>query len=78
MEAVQQDPDFQEYAGQQQFWLEQLKETQNTQGRSGDTRFYYSGNAPAVLLNQLMPDWKPRALPGNELLDDLLGEAAQF
>ena len=77
VETVQRDPDFREYAGQEEFWLEQLKEAQNTKGRSGDTRFYYSGNALAVLLDRLMPDWKPRALPGGEYLDDLLEEAVR-
>jgi hypothetical protein len=74
---ISQDKDFHNYQGQQQFWSTQLKEAKNTQGRSGDTRFYYSGNALAVLLDRLMPGWKPQALPGGEYLDDLLQEAVK-
>jgi hypothetical protein len=69
--------DFKNYAGEQQFWLGQLQEAKSTQGRSGDTRFYYSGNAMAVVLDRLSPGWKERALPGGEYLDDLLQEAVK-
>jgi hypothetical protein len=75
VEGLSQDKEFKNYRGQQQFWSEQLKEAKITQGRSGDTRFYYSGNALAVLLDRLSPGWKPRALPGGEFLDVLLREA---
>jgi hypothetical protein len=77
VEGMTLDKDFHNYQGQQQFWSEQLKEAKNTQGRSGDTRFYYSGNALAVLLDRLVPNWKPRALPGGEYLDDLLQKAVK-
>jgi hypothetical protein len=71
------DPDFQFYRGQQQFWTAQLKEATKTAGRSGDTRFYYSGNALAVVLDRLLPGWKERALPGGEFPEDLLLEAVK-
>ncbi len=77
LEAMAQDKNFKHYAGQQQYWSTQLKEALNTQGRSGDARFYYSGNALAVVLDRLMPGWKPRALPGGEYQDDLLKEAVK-
>jgi hypothetical protein len=77
VEAMAQDKDFKHYAGQKQFWSNQLKEALNTQGRSGDARFYYSGNALAVVLDRLMPGWKPRALPGGEYLGNLLQEAVK-
>jgi hypothetical protein len=77
LEGLSQDKDFKNYAGQQQFWITQLKEAKNTQGRSGGTRFYYSGNALAILLDHLMPGWKPRAIPGGEYLDNLLQEAVK-
>jgi hypothetical protein len=72
VEAMAQDKDFKSYAGQQEFWSNQLKEAANTRGRSGDVRFYYSGNALAVVLDRLMPGWKLRAIPGGEFLDVLL------
>jgi hypothetical protein len=71
------DKDFKNYQGQQKFWASQLKEAASTQGRSGDTRFYYSGNAIAVLLDRLVPGWKSQALPGGEYLDALLQEAVR-
>jgi hypothetical protein len=71
------DKDFKNYQGQQKFWASQLKEAVSTQGRSGDTRFYYSGNAIAVLLDRLVPGWKSQALPGGEYLDALLQEAVR-
>jgi hypothetical protein len=77
VDAMAQDPDFKSYQGQQQWWSAQLTEAKNTQGRSGDTRFYYSGNALAVLVDSLLPGWKPRALPDGEFLDDLLQEAVK-
>jgi len=71
------DAGFKDYSGRQQFWSAQLNEAKKTQGRSGETRFYYSGNALAVVLDRLLPGWKPRALPGGEYLDDLLQEAVK-
>ncbi len=70
------DKEFHSYQGQQQFWSEQLREAAN-RNLSGDNRFYYSGNALAILLDRLMPGWKPRALPGGENLDALLTEATK-
>ena len=75
VDGIRKDPDFKDYGGQEQFWGQQLLEARRTQGRSGDTRFYYSGNAMAVVLDRLMPDWKPQALPGGRYLEDLLQEA---
>jgi hypothetical protein len=77
VEAMAHDKAFKQYAGQQQFWTSQLKEAANTQGRTGDARFYYSGNALAVVLDRLMPGWKSLALPGGEFLDELLQEAVK-
>jgi hypothetical protein len=71
------DKDFKYYAGQQKFWTQQLQQAANVQGISGDTRFYYSGNAIAILLDRLMPGWKARALPGGEYPDVLLQEAVE-
>jgi hypothetical protein len=75
VDGIQQDPDFKGYVGQEAFWAQQLTEASKTAARSGDTRFYYSGNAIAVVLEGLMPDWKAQALPGGRYLDELLQEA---
>jgi hypothetical protein len=77
VEAITLDRDFKNYQGQQQFWASQLNEAAKTQGRSGDTRFYYSGNALAVLLDRLAPGWKSEALPGGANLDALLQYAVK-
>jgi hypothetical protein len=69
------DPDFHAYRDRKRFWSQQLKEAGNTSGRSGETRFYYSGNVLAVVLDRLAPGWKERALPGGMSLEDLLQEA---
>ncbi|NJD60671.1 MAG: hypothetical protein C3F13_00210 [Anaerolineales bacterium] len=77
IESMAQDKDFKYYKNQQRFWTQQLEQAASVGGLSGDTRFYYSGNAIAVLLDRLMPGWKPRALPGGEYLDDLLQVAVE-
>jgi hypothetical protein len=74
-ESMAQDKGFKNYQGQQQFWRKQLEQAAGPVVLSGDTRFYYSGNAIAVVLDRLLPGWKTRALPGGENLDDLLKEA---
>ncbi len=74
VEGLSQDTAFHDYQSQSSLWAEQLKEAAN-RNLSGDTRFYYSGNALAVLLDRLLPGWKARALPGGEFLDVLLQEA---
>jgi hypothetical protein len=77
VEGISQDSSFQEYRGGERFWSQQLGEARNTTGVTGETRFYYSGNALAVVLDRLSPGWKPRALPGGEFLDVLLAEAVE-
>jgi hypothetical protein len=69
------DPNFKAYATRQRFWSQQLGEARRTQGRSGETRFYYSGNAQAVVLDRLVPGWKQRALSEGIFLEDLLRQA---
>lgn len=53
-------------------WSAQLDEVTRTAGREGETRFYYSGMAQAVLLDRLLPDWKERAFEPDSMLEDLL------
>jgi hypothetical protein len=70
------DKEFHGYQNQQSYWSEQLNEAKNL-NLTGDNRFYYSGNALAMLFDRLMPGWKSRALPGGEYLDVLLLEAVK-
>ena len=77
VDLMSQDKDFHNFHGLEKFWSEQLNEAKNTQGRSGDTRFYYSGYAIAVLLDRLTPAWKPLALPGGKYLDELLQDVVK-
>ncbi len=73
---IQLDPAFKLYAGQAQYWSEQIDEALRTAGRSGETRFYYTGFVQAVLLDRLLPGWKEQAFQPGVFLDDLLRQAA--
>lgn len=58
--ALADDPAFRRYATSEQFWSQQMGEAKRTSGRTGETRFYYSGLAQAALLDRLLPSWKQR------------------
>jgi len=73
--AIGDDPDFHAYRGRDRYWRQQVGEIKRLSGRSGDTRFYYSGFGQAVLLDRFMPEWKSRAWSEDVWLEDLLGEA---
>jgi hypothetical protein len=74
---VGQDPGFKEYANRERFWKQQLTEAGHTAGRSGETRFYYSGHLQAVVLDRLLPGWKAQAFNGEVFLEELLREAVR-
>jgi hypothetical protein len=69
------DPAFQSYANSETYYTGQLSELPRTSGRSGDTRFYYSGMAQAVLLDRLLPGWQARAFDPTVTLEYLLQDA---
>jgi len=56
-------------------FLRQLSDPASIPGGLRD-RYFVLGAAQGFVLDQLMPDWKSRALPGGEALEDLLAEAA--
>ena len=58
-------------------WSAQINEVTRTAGRKGETRFYYSGMAQAVLLDRLLPGWKERAFEPDFMLEDLLRETVE-
>jgi hypothetical protein len=72
--ALADDPSFNGYEHRARFWLEQLSEARRLSGREGETRFYYSGFAQAVLLDKLMPGWKAQAFAPGVMLEDLLSQ----
>ncbi len=73
--ALTADPGFREYTTREQYWSGQIDEVRRTAGREGETRFYYSGMAQAVLLDRLLPDWKERIFNPEVMLEDLLRQA---
>lgn len=56
-------------------FLRQLSDPASIPGGLRD-RYFVLGAAQGFVLDQLMPDWKARTLPGGEALEDLLAEAA--
>jgi hypothetical protein len=75
--ALAADPAFQHYRNRKTWWAGQIDEVQRTAGRPGETRFYYSGMAQALLLDRLSPGWKARAFEPGAMLEDLLREAVR-
>jgi hypothetical protein len=70
-------PGFQYYRNRKTWWDGQIDETLRTAGRPGETRFYYSGMAQALLLDRLSPGWKTRAFEPDVMLVELLREAVR-
>ena len=71
------DEDFHAYTTRERYWSGQVGEIGRLSGREGDTRFYYTGMAQAILLDRLLPDWKERAFDPGIMLEDLLREAVR-
>ena len=68
---------FDDYAGFEKRWSQEIQQMPRMADDEGDGRFYYTGMAQAYLLDQLMPGWKTRAFEEGVWLDDLLAEAVQ-
>ena len=66
------DPDFKRYSNRERYLSQQLDEALRTAGREGETRFYYSGMAQALLLDRLLPGWKQLIFKQGVALEDLL------
>lgn len=69
-------PDFRTYAGFEQRWSSELV-TLGNQAGAGETRFYYTGWAQAVLLDRLAPGWKTRAMGPEVWLEALVAAAVE-
>jgi len=75
--AMAADPGFAGYSGFAQQWIHQVEQIRRMGRDGGDTRFYYSGMAQAVLLDRLAPGWKDSILTGDIALEELLAAAIQ-
>ncbi len=71
------DPDFKGYATFSQRFKQEITQMKTQATREGETRFYYTGMAQAMLLDRLLPDWKSRVFADGVWLEDLLLEASQ-
>jgi hypothetical protein len=69
------DSGFSGYKNINQIWLQQIQQIRSMAKDDGDTRFYYSGLAQAVILDRLAPGWRTRILLEDAALEDLLQEA---
>jgi len=67
------DPDFKRYATFPQRWSQEVDQMKRQAKQDGETRFYYTGMAQAMLLERLMVNWKARILSENVWLETLLG-----
>jgi hypothetical protein len=71
------DPDFKAYGSFKQRWSQEIGQLRRQAAREGETRFYYTGMAQAMLLDRLLPGWKDRALSKDIWLEMLLAEAVE-
>ena len=69
--------DFNDYRKFDQRWQREIDQLRRSVNEPGEERFYYTGMAQAFLLDQLLPDWKERAMQPGVWLEDLLWEAVQ-
>lgn len=73
--ALQEDPEFHQYASRERFWRQQFSELKRMTQHEGEIRFYYTGMAQATLLDWIQPDWKAGAMQPGAFLDDLIRDA---
>ena len=71
------DRDFNHYASRERFWYQQMDEVKRMTWHASEIRFYYTGAAQAVVLDQLVPEWKTRIMREDITLEDLLRVAVQ-
>jgi hypothetical protein len=72
---IKADQDFKNYSTQENFWRQQVNEIKHQSSQHGESRFYYSGMAQAVLLDRLQPGWKSDIWQESVWLEELLIEA---
>lgn len=69
------DADFAAYRGFSKYWKQEVAQMRRQAGREGETRFYYTGMAQAVLLDRLAPGWKATALADGAWVEGMLADA---
>jgi hypothetical protein len=72
------DPAFEAYATQESYWNQQMDEIKRQSNQQGESRFYYSGMAQAILLDRLWPGWKADIWDHEFWLDERLAEAVSL
>lgn len=75
--ALQDDDDFSGYGTFNKRWNQEVGQIGRMADDVGDGRFYYSGMAQAVMLDQLLPGWKDQVWEADVFLDDLLAEVVE-
>ena len=75
--AMTDDPDFGRYATFPRRWSQEIGQMKRQASREGETRFYYTGMAQAMLLDRLLPGWQNRIWANGVWLETLLTEAAE-
>ncbi len=75
--AMEADPDFKGYATFPQRFKQEIGQMKTQATHEGETRFYYTGMAQAMLLDRLLPEWKNHVFADGVWLEDLLMEASQ-
>jgi hypothetical protein len=68
------DPDFKGYSTFEQRWSQEIGQMKRQATREGETRFYYTGMAQAMLLDRLVPGWKHHVFSEDTWLETLLAE----
>lgn len=76
LSAVTSDPYFGGYRGFQRRFEQELSAMRRSATREGETRFYYTGMAEAMLLARLAPGWQEHILDDGAWLEDWLSEAS--
>jgi hypothetical protein len=71
------DPDFKDYQKFPGRLKQELSQMKRQAGQEGETRFYYTGMAQALLLDRLNPNWKVRAFDPGLWVEEILSEAVR-
>jgi hypothetical protein len=75
VKAIESFSEFKKYKTFAKYYRQQIEEVRRSATRPNENRFYYSGMLQAVMLDQLMPDWKKEAFGEDVYLDNLLRSA---